>query len=1055
MSESTPKPGMPWRKAKLGMGGCCLFAGLVLVALGILLPVVVDDMVKKGVTKLAILDPEKFSESAAANWINQTTHQDFYLYNCTNLFAVLTSGATPNFQEVGPIRTRRYPYRYNVSWDTPNSQVSFNQVTMYDVIEEDRWYLRQPIIAVNAFYLGLNAQVMTSVVGAVNNALAGGVPQRPVSRFPGGYLSEQQAVLGFLGSEVVPGFIKGAFVGNDSALIMQLRNAGTIFYAGVVEGTIAALVGGGYPTSRDEVLSVWANNTVKVPGLRLSAYNPSMFYGFELDTPLQTVNYTVVAKNLWNTAHPYSLFSEIGLHNWAIFAAKATPCFVTGNPATCGALYPDLVAIATSLQIDLPAMANDIQSIAFWLKKFSVDALPGTTIGNAYEKTVCTAISGVIHNYRLAYPTSPFTLAYTANEADYLPQTWLDVGALQFGTGIILGVLTQSELTLKNGTGISLSTMSPTATLNALAAEPEPFEFTAGIRYYISHRLKVPPSVSATWPTGADQYGLWGINSALLWSDKINDVLINLNIAQTKILFNRLLTDVTTLGKLVAELQVIVGKYAEAFLPVFVLGNQATWGPAIMGATIAANNEMTAASLRTSSLFNKTDIQILITPTNYYAVWSYLYNYLGQELSGPLSQIDSMGIAPQNTGLFMRLTVHEMLFGQKISRFGPKAVAPAIAGVEFGAKPLSQVLSEDYNTHLGRTYITNTGHADLDKVGEWIEYEGVAKYQYNCDLVDPRRRMKCATPSTEFANNFKIWGANATIAGSGSSAQIGPFKEGDKNRPNKLLFYVDELKKVVTLEYKGDSVIKGITMRRYGLYNTLIDSNYTIPNPDKNDEVWYQGTGKDVVPVGLFGLSTVNGGLPVYVSLPYFGLSKSGEINPGVTCNNIPCSENYEPEEHDTHLDVEPLTGITMNGAKRLQANFRVTAHEFYTGAYTDAAAGGTVGSGYPAKLPAGFPNMISTFAGTNNPGGLTYMWNHLFGNGRETIYLPYYWADLHDVIDDNDSSKFRKAYDSIKMARAAASGMRVAGIIVGVIVAIASIGVIAWLLKAGPNAKA
>jgi hypothetical protein len=68
---------------------------------------VIDDKIDEGVRESVLLDPRTWSDTAEQNFYNQTTLEDFYLFNITNLYAVLTQGDKPNFQEVGPIRTRR------------------------------------------------------------------------------------------------------------------------------------------------------------------------------------------------------------------------------------------------------------------------------------------------------------------------------------------------------------------------------------------------------------------------------------------------------------------------------------------------------------------------------------------------------------------------------------------------------------------------------------------------------------------------------------------------------------------------------------------------------------------------------------------------------------------------------------------------------------------------------------------------------------------------------------------------------------------------------------
>jgi len=77
---------------------------------------------------------------------------------------------------------------------------------------------------------------------------------------------------------------------------------------------------------------------------------------------------------------------------------------------------------------------------------------------------------------------------------------------------------------------------------------------------------------------------------------------------------------------------------------------------------------------------------------------------------------------------------------------------------------------------------------------------------------------------------------------------------------------------------------------------------------------------------------------------------------------------------HDTFLNVEPLSGVTMQAAKRLQLSVRI----------------------YPminVTTPIG---LQSWGAGINNPGGL----------GQ---YIPVYWAEEYGEITDSSANDFVK----------------------------------------------
>jgi hypothetical protein len=65
-----------------------------------------------------------------------TVHSNYYFYNCTNPQDVVTSGAKPVLEEVGPLR---YVYRnrkFNVSWESGGSVVSYKEYQYYEPADD-------------------------------------------------------------------------------------------------------------------------------------------------------------------------------------------------------------------------------------------------------------------------------------------------------------------------------------------------------------------------------------------------------------------------------------------------------------------------------------------------------------------------------------------------------------------------------------------------------------------------------------------------------------------------------------------------------------------------------------------------------------------------------------------------------------------------------------------------------------------------------------------------------------------------------------------------------
>jgi hypothetical protein len=217
-----------WKYCFLSTG---FVIGLALIAIGIALPIVIKKAVTTGVTNTVILDPSKMTEESLATYINGTQFQDVYIWNCTNLYDVLTSGAKANFQEVGPITTIRHSLRYNVTWDNDNSKVSYKWLTTYEVVPNSQYLLDQTIIGPNPFYFGVGAKVMQAQMAqATCGAAAGTASCRATAQFPGKYISEQALTFGFLGGQVLPGVLN-LFNNQTNLFLTGIRAAAIQFYA--------------------------------------------------------------------------------------------------------------------------------------------------------------------------------------------------------------------------------------------------------------------------------------------------------------------------------------------------------------------------------------------------------------------------------------------------------------------------------------------------------------------------------------------------------------------------------------------------------------------------------------------------------------------------------------------------------------------------------------------------------------------------------------------------------------------------------------------------------
>ncbi|XP_026979597.1 platelet glycoprotein 4-like isoform X2 [Sagmatias obliquidens] len=136
----------------------------------------------------------------------------------------------------------------------------------------------------------------------------------------------------------------------------------------------------------------------------------------------------------------------------------------------------------------------------------------------------------------------------------------------------------------------------------------------------------------------------------------------------------------------------------------------------------------------------------------------------------------------------------------------------------------------------------------------------------------------------------------------------------------------DDISKVAIIDtYKGKKSfyavfgaeinLKGIPVYRFILPSLAFAS--PLQNPDNHCFCTEKIISKNCTLYGVLDIGKCKDGKPVYISLPHF-LHASPEIAEPV--------EGLSPneEEHSTYLDVEPITGFTLQFAKRLQINVLV-----------------------------------------------------------------------------------------------------------------------------------
>nr|KAF6469103.1 CD36 molecule [Molossus molossus] len=122
-------------------------------------------------------------------------------------------------------------------------------------------------------------------------------------------------------------------------------------------------------------------------------------------------------------------------------------------------------------------------------------------------------------------------------------------------------------------------------------------------------------------------------------------------------------------------------------------------------------------------------------------------------------------------------------------------------------------------------------------------------------------------------------------------------------------------KKSIYAVFGGEINLKGISVFRFILPPKAFAS--PIQNPDNHCFCTDREVSNNCTYYGILDISKCKDGKPVIISLPHF-LHASPEVSEKI--------EGLRPneEEHSTFLDVEPITGFTLQFAKRLQVNLLV-----------------------------------------------------------------------------------------------------------------------------------
>lgn len=159
--------------------------------------------------------------------------------------------------------------------------------------------------------------------------------------------------------------------------------------------------------------------------------------------------------------------------------------------------------------------------------------------------------------------------------------------------------------------------------------------------------------------------------------------------------------------------------------------------------------------------------------------------------------------------------------------------------------------------------------------------------------------------------NLSYWPSYCDMINGTDAASFPPFVE----KSRILRFFSSDICRSIYAVFESDIQLKGIPVYRFVLPARAFAS--PVQNPDNHCFCTEKIISKNCTSYGVLDISKCKEGRPVYISLPHF-LHASPDISEPIEglCPN--------EEEHRTYLDVEPITGFTLQFAKRLQVNLLV-----------------------------------------------------------------------------------------------------------------------------------
>ncbi|KAH8098035.1 hypothetical protein JL720_957 [Aureococcus anophagefferens] len=375
-----------------------------------------------------------------------------------------------------------------------------------------------------------------------------------------------------------------------------------------------------------------------------------------------------------------------------------------------------------------------------------------------------------------------------------------------------------------------------------------------------------------------------------------------------------------------------------------------------------------AASLGDYSVFaDPTYVATGLTAANADLYAAYLFSYLpesfflkgavvGYERDWATALADPAGLLPgslalrsdgtgrYNSGLFTRRTAREILFGYDDVIF-------SLVPPELSTRPLAYngVMGKQYDDIDAQeaagaplTYGLKTGKDHLDDVGQYTLWRGITEVEDRSDIPNKDgSSYTCATWASQGYESCAVWLDAVTMAGL-STSQVGPFRHQNRKA---IEIWSTEVFRPLTLVHDKEVTIHKVKAGKYVFEDDQFYSGDCAYDPCDGANADYRMAG------------------PAYVEARF-----REDLFDGLP--------DYSKRSHGSYVAVEPITGVFIEGHKRVQYNWNLDA------AIQSAA-----------------------------------LWANVFA--REPAYAwPHLWIDDGDEITADQAKRFvRKVYAPVMVA--------------------------------------